>query len=301
MKNSRAFVAVLTLTGCTTIEPTIPVDYRGPTATLTDTGYQESSYKAAFFSLVELDGRTAQNSLRETRHASAGLGSTLVLRYTARDIPVSARTFKVIGTHETAAPIEELASRAAGTFFSIEGLVSFVPREGWKYIVTGSLAKENSCVWIAEAESKAPVTEKVCACMPPANCLAPVVQSKYANLGADLSAAPSTPTDAKAVFLNSSHPVLYRVTGSIQITINGIPIATLGIGEYIQLQLPPGTHEVELAHWDIFTFRSKHAIVVTLPNSYYELHATPISNRLIQHFRLPPESELPKSFRPYVR
>ena len=76
---------------------------------------------------------------------------------------------KLIGTHQTAAPIHEIASRMAGTFFSVEGVVDFNPVEGRGYEITGDLKKDKSCVWIADVESKQPVTEQVCTKWPSRN------------------------------------------------------------------------------------------------------------------------------------
>ncbi len=115
-----------------------------------------------FFAAVEINGREIENSLRETRGASYGRGFALSSRYTSREVPVTPMKVKLIGTHQTAAPIHEIASRMAGTFFSVEGVVDFNPTEGHRYVVTGELKKERSCVWIAEGNSNEPATEKVC-------------------------------------------------------------------------------------------------------------------------------------------
>lgn len=69
---------------------------------------------------------------------------------------------KLVGTHKTAAPIHEIAGRLAGTFFSVEGIVEFKPVEDNRYIVTGELTKERSCVWIAEETTKAPSSDRIC-------------------------------------------------------------------------------------------------------------------------------------------
>lgn len=70
---------------------------------------------------------------------------------------------KLVGTHQTAAPIHEIASRMSGTFFSVEGVVEFKPLERHRYEVTGELMKQRSCVWVADATTAEPATEKVCA------------------------------------------------------------------------------------------------------------------------------------------
>jgi WD40 repeat protein len=58
-------------------------------------------------------------------------------------------------------PIHEFASRTAGTFFEVEGVVEFNPAPNGKYKVSGSLSKITSAVWIEDLETHEIVTEKV--------------------------------------------------------------------------------------------------------------------------------------------
>ena len=154
--------AAIALVGCATVSEPVPADYKGPVVQLADTGAREDGSKARFFAALEIDGNGVVNSLRETRAASYGQGFSLTAKYTTRRVPVRPMKVKLIGTHQTAAPIHEIASRMAGTFFSVDGVVDFKPVEGKRYEVTGELKKERSCVWIADAETKAEVTEKIC-------------------------------------------------------------------------------------------------------------------------------------------
>ena len=114
------------------------------------------------FVALEIDGQTIQNSLRATRNASYGKGFALTTLYTTREVPARSMKLKLSGTHVTAAPIHEIASRAAGTFFSIEGEVTFSPESGRTYFVTGELTKERSCVWIEDRSTNKLVVEKIC-------------------------------------------------------------------------------------------------------------------------------------------
>jgi hypothetical protein len=153
---------VLALAGCATVSAPVPEGYSGPTVELEDTGERESDGKGVFFVAVAIDGKDIENSLRESRRASAGRGFSLTGILTTRQVPVTPMKLKLVGTHMTAAPIHELAARAAGTFFSVEGVVEFRPVEGRKFLVTGELTKPKSCVWVADATTKTPVTEQVC-------------------------------------------------------------------------------------------------------------------------------------------
>lgn len=162
MKTRLLPLLALFLSACATLSKPVPEGYTGPVVQLADTGQQEDGTKGRFFCAVEVNGREIQNCLRETRSASYGHGFALSSRYTTREVPVTEMKVKLVGTHQTAAPIHEIASRMAGTFFSVDGVVDFKPTEGHSYIVTGELKKERSCVWIAEANSNEPETEKAC-------------------------------------------------------------------------------------------------------------------------------------------
>jgi hypothetical protein len=162
MKHVLSLLAAALLAACAGPPKAVPDDYKGPIAVLTDTGRQEDGSKGQFFAALEIDGVGIQNAIRETRAASYGKGPVLTSRYTTRDIPARPMKIKIIATHQTAAPIHEIASRMAGTFFSVEGVVDFRPAEGRQYAVVGELAKEKSCAWITDTQASQPASEKVC-------------------------------------------------------------------------------------------------------------------------------------------
>ncbi|NTV10402.1 MAG: hypothetical protein HGA47_06455 [Zoogloea sp.] len=162
MKTLLALPLALALSGCITMTNPVPEGYKGPVVPLADTGYQEDSGKGRFFAALEIDGHQIENSIRETRIASYNHGPVLTSRYTTRNVPVAPMKVKLTGTHQTAAPIQEIASRVAGTFFSVEGVADFSPIADHLYMVTGELKKEHSCVWIADKDSSEPVTKKIC-------------------------------------------------------------------------------------------------------------------------------------------
>jgi hypothetical protein len=161
-KRMLGVAAAILLSACATVAPSVPESYKGPTVVLLDSGQQDSGGKGVFFAAVAIDGKDIENSLRETRGASYGKGFALTSLYTARLIPVQAMKVKLVGTHQTAAPIHEIAARMAGTFFSVEGIVSFNPVAERSYVVLGELSKEKSCVWIADSKTDEVATEKVC-------------------------------------------------------------------------------------------------------------------------------------------
>jgi hypothetical protein len=150
------------LAGCATTEVGLPRGYSGPTSFVDDSARMENQGKGAFFVLAAIDGREIQNSLQASRAASHGRGFSLSPTVVGRDVPAVKFKAKLIGTHQTAAPIHEMAARMAGSFFAVEGLVDFAPVPDVIYTVNGELNAERSCVWIEEYKTKLVVTEKVC-------------------------------------------------------------------------------------------------------------------------------------------
>jgi hypothetical protein len=130
-------------------------------ATIEDSGFVEDGTKAQFFVVEAVDGKSVPNSLRETAAASSGTGFNQNAVLSGREITAKPSKLTLLGTHRTGAPIHEIASRAAGTFFSVEGDVQFSPVAGGRYVVTGELRKEGSSVWLEDAATGQVVTEKV--------------------------------------------------------------------------------------------------------------------------------------------
>jgi hypothetical protein len=148
------------LIGCATHKP-VPKDYSGPIATIADSGLSEGSTKAQFFVLSEIDGNKIPTSVGASAGANSGQGFALKTNFVTRDVPAKPMKVKLLATHSTGAPIHAMFSQAIGTFFAVEGIVEFNPQPNGKYIVKGELKKEGSSVWIEDASTNQPVTEKV--------------------------------------------------------------------------------------------------------------------------------------------
>ena len=157
-----AFATAAVLSGCATVSNPVPDDYTGPTAQLNDTVSMDQNERDQIFAVLEFDGARIKNALSETRRASAGKGFWATTLSTSRPIPARKSRLKLLGTHFSAAPIAEIARRAAGTFQSTEGEVEFTPEAGKTYEVLGELTKQLSCVWISDASTKQIVSSKVC-------------------------------------------------------------------------------------------------------------------------------------------
>lgn len=163
MKKIFAIISLAMMSACSTFSPPIPEDYKGPTATIADTVEWEGASKGRLFVLSELAGEPVKNAIHASREASYGRGFSLTLMAASREIPARPTQIVLMGTHQTAAPIHEIASRALGTFFSVEGQTAFSPVPGGKYLVTGELTAKKSCVWVEEVGTQAMASGKVCA------------------------------------------------------------------------------------------------------------------------------------------
>lgn len=155
-----AFFALSILVGCASYNP-VPAGYAGPVAVIHDSAESEGGTKGRLFFVEEIDGNRINNARSETRRASQGRGFALTTNGGGRTVPVKLMRLKLIGTHVVAAPIHEMASRAIGTFFEVEGVIEFTPKPNGKYRVRGELKKNASAVWIENDETREVVTAKI--------------------------------------------------------------------------------------------------------------------------------------------
>jgi hypothetical protein len=162
MKNylCAAFFA-LAVGGCATSFKPVPDGYTGPTARITDSTYQESGGKGRIYYVESIDGNRIENARNSTGRASYGRGFSLTTVGSTRDVPIKPLKLRLVATHVTAAPIHEIASRAIGEFFSVEGDIEFLPEAGKVYEVRGDLKKSESAVWLADLYTGEPVTKKI--------------------------------------------------------------------------------------------------------------------------------------------
>lgn len=160
MKVLATMALTLALASCATYQP-VPADYTGPVATVSDSGFSESGSKAQLFVLEEVDGNQISNSFIASANASHGRGFALTTNFVQRQVPAKAMKVKLHAGHTTGAPIQAIFSQVAGTFFSVEGVVDFTPAPGGSYVVKGELKKQGSSVWIEDANTNQPVTQKV--------------------------------------------------------------------------------------------------------------------------------------------
>ncbi len=96
----------------------------------------------------------------------------------------------------------------------------------------------------------------------------------------------SSKEQTKLIIFNASSPLLFPTTGKMNVFLNGKGAAQLNIYEYVQLMVPQGKYNVELVHYDLFTFRSNHEIELATPEAYLQVNATITSNeaRIVPDF-----------------
>lgn len=149
------------LAGCATVEPAVPSNYGGATASIADSVQHRSASVSNVYAVTEVDGRRIANSFMASAEASRNKGFNLTAVAVDRQVPATALKLKLNAQPLTGAPIQQMAMQAAGTFYSVEGVVDFKPEAGRKYIVRGELKKEGSSVWVEDVVSGQVVTEKL--------------------------------------------------------------------------------------------------------------------------------------------
>jgi hypothetical protein len=114
------------------------------------------------------------------------------------------------------------------------------------------------------------------------------VRPEVPLLGNDLSAHAASPASAKLVLVNSSSKLLHGAdnTARINIRIDGKAVGGPNIGEYVQVELPKGEHELEVWHLDMIKFATKRKVTVD-QDLVIELKATPFSNRILVQTTMP--------------
>jgi hypothetical protein len=144
-----ACIAILALSACATSP--IPEGYTGPTATIRDWAVPESSTRARFFYVSEVDGRTIRNSLAATRAANSGRGFSLAPVVIERKVPATVLRLKLEARTAYGAPIQELVM--AARMYSVEAVIEAELKPNVTYLVRGQLEEGKTAVWLEEEGS----------------------------------------------------------------------------------------------------------------------------------------------------
>lgn len=150
MRNAFLYIlGLISLSGCVTSP--IPSNYSGPIATVRDSAISETSNRAQFYFLSEIDGQRIDNVLIATRKANSGRGFSLSTEIFARDIPAKPSKFKLEARISYGAPIQELIN--SSTTYTAESEINFTPESNKSYVVKGTLTADKREVWLEDAST----------------------------------------------------------------------------------------------------------------------------------------------------
>jgi hypothetical protein len=141
-------LACLVLSSCVTAP--IPSNHAGPTARIRDTAIAESSRRAQFYYVAEIDGQKIDNALFETRKTNSGRGFSQVVADAPfeRDVAARPTTLKLRATIAYGAPILEIAN--ASTVYAVEKTINFLVQPYKSYVVKGQLTADKQDVWLED-------------------------------------------------------------------------------------------------------------------------------------------------------
>lgn len=137
------------LAACTTAP--VPKDYTGPLATIHDTALSETSNRAQYYFLSEIDGKRIDNVLGETRAANYGRGFSLTPSKFVRDVPAQPSKLKLVGKIGYGAPIQEMINSA--TVYTVEKSVDVKLEATKHYVAKGVLSAEQKDVWLEDLDT----------------------------------------------------------------------------------------------------------------------------------------------------
>lgn len=129
-------------------------------------------------------------------------------------------------------------------------------------------------------------------------CMMAPIKPELPHLNEDLSSRSPAPGEARLVFFNNSSKLMFGPdnSGRVNIWLNGKAIGGPNIGEYVQVQVPKGKHQLTLLHLDMFEFRSTHELEAADDLLFVEVRATVVSNEYQVHKSLPTGNYLPQPF-----
>jgi len=133
-------------------------------------------------------------------------------------------------------------------------------------------------------------------------CAMAPVMPEIPHVQSDLNAQSTRPNEVMLVLFNTSSKLLFGLdnTGRLNAWLDGKAIGGPNIGEYVQIQVPKGKHQLTLVHLDMVEFRTTHEIDAQDDPLFLEIRATPVSNKIQVHKSLPAASYLPQPFTRFV-
>lgn len=151
---------LLALAGCASFkgfQPATPDGYDGPTVNVADQTVPVSGTLAHVFEMTQIDGRRLLSTSIATLQANQGRGFSETPVALSNEVPPQPARVQLQVTTQYAAPLLAMQNPTCRSV----GEVSFTPEAGKRYIVNGRIAADVCEVWIEDAASKQPVTDKV--------------------------------------------------------------------------------------------------------------------------------------------
>ena len=142
-------IGLAILAGCAVTSP-LPSGYVGPTARIMDFATMETKYRAAYFYVVEVDGRRIENNLDAFRAANRGKGMAIFAAAHNRRVPAGAVRLKLEARTVYGAPVQELVMAATMRNASRLIEVELIPDED--YEVRGILEEGSEDVWLVRSK-----------------------------------------------------------------------------------------------------------------------------------------------------
>lgn len=129
----------------------------------------------------------------------------------------------------------------------------------------------------------------VCLCAV-SGCAIPRIASEFPRTDQHLSAPVPTGLSRVVVF-NSSNSVLYGLdhSGRMHVLIDARAVGSLDPGEYAQVFLPQGRHDVALRHRDMTWIETEHPVLIDRAERYLNVTCEPAGQRLEAQDQPPPD------------
>jgi len=157
MRGKAALAGVVLLAGCSSIQPSLPEGYAGPTAMLADSAKVLSGSKVDFYFVESINGKRVENSLLSTESANFGRGMSMTPVIVQRPVAAAPLQVDIVARTGYAAPIQAML----GAVYEVKGRVDLSLEAGKKYFVRGELGEAYSAVWIEEESTGAVIGKKI--------------------------------------------------------------------------------------------------------------------------------------------
>jgi hypothetical protein len=154
---SAPILGALCGVACTTVGPSLPPGYNGPTAEIRDSATVRNRSDADFFYVANIDGNAIEQSLNKTIAENHGQGFNMVPKIVQRTVPARSMTIELVGRTHHAAPIQSLFSSE----YEVNGPLTFTPEAEHTYIVHGELGEHYSAVWLEDLNLGTLVGQKI--------------------------------------------------------------------------------------------------------------------------------------------